>query len=36
MEINLLFMGAVAFGLLLVGVVFTVIEFKNTVDPKKD
>jgi hypothetical protein len=35
MEINLLYMGAVVFGLLLIGVGFTVIEFKNNVDPPK-
>jgi hypothetical protein len=36
MEINLLYLGAVAFGLLLIGVVFTVIEFTNHVDSSKD
>jgi hypothetical protein len=33
MEINLLYLGAVVFGLLLVGVGFTVIEFRTKVDP---
>jgi hypothetical protein len=33
MEINLLYLGAVVFGLLLIGVGFTVVEFRTNVHP---
>lgn len=36
MELNLLYMGAVVFGLLLVGLGFTVIEFRTNVHTPND